>query len=321
MPDVPLAQGERHQPCELTLMLLSSPSKLGIIEALPGPDEPGITFGALLLARMGGPRPALSGDLAGLETLGLVTHTEGGLRCTRAVEDLALVRASLIEWSLGGRLMESERTRIPAAPALASAVRKIWTTDILVHLAIRPSSPKQVLEALPVFGLSTIKRYLYDGRGAGLLDKGVRGNRPSQYSLTRFGLLLIRPLCCALRFEERHLAEFTLPPSTQTLRAGMAVVAQLLRLAPGEDRVILFEVIDEEGEPIVIKHAVYRDGAFVSARLSFHDDALICIRGTRQAWYDLIIDGEIGGMQAINRGATTILRQVRREFRLENVPS
>src|SRR5690606_1197776 len=98
------------------------------------------------------------------------------------------------------------------------------------------SSPKQVHEATPGHSASSIKRYLHEANKMGLIGKGLNGTRRSEYSLTRFGMLLIRPLCDGFRIEQRHWSHRTQPPTPGTLQAGMAVIARLLRLDPGEDR-------------------------------------------------------------------------------------
>lgn len=297
----------------LSLLLLTSPAKIALIESLPQPTDSGLPESALHPIAM--PGTDIWRDLNELESLALVDRTEGTVRRTAAIEDLIAIRTALFEWSWDGRQTANDSAEIPAAPPLAYLVHRIWATDILVHLALHPASPKQVGQVLPGYSLSTIKRYLHGANKANLLGKGLDGNRRSQYSLTRFGLLLIRPLCCALRFEQRHLSDFTLPPSAETLRAGLAVVARLLQLESGQDRDILFEVSNDVGEPIVVLLALYRDGVLAGIEPAEHDDGPLCIRGSASAWYDLIVDGDLGGMLAINRGATTVLRQIPREFR------
>lgn len=300
----------------LTLSLLASREKIALIESLPGPDAPGISEREVLPPSVLSGQAHLLREAAELETLGLIEHVGESLRRSSAADDLNLVRTLLQEWGWGARRSDSEAAELPATPDLAAMVHQIWAAGILISLAIQAAGVGELTTSLAGPSLSTVKRHVSTAQNAGLLAKGIfPGKGRQHYSLTRRACLLIRPLCAALRLEERHLGDFALPPTLEVLRAGMAVNAQLLTPDPEIDRDILFEVLDDKGLPIVIKRARYRDGRLVDMRPSPHFSDLICISGTMSAWYALIIDLDPGAMLAHNRGAKTILRQLRRDLR------
>lgn len=314
MPRFPLQRPERPA-ATLALALLTSRAKLALIDSLPGPAAAGIPVREVLPPSVLAGQENLRREAAELECLGLIERVEDSLRRTVATADLILIRTLLQKWGWATLPSGLDSGELPATPSLAAMLHQIWAAEILVRLAIQPAGVGDLTAALAGPSLSTVKRHVAAAQDAGLLTKGMSpGQGRRSYSLTRRACLLIRPLCAALRFEERHIGDIALPPTTEVLRAGMAVVAQLLTPGSGPDRDILFEVLDDEGRPLVIKRASYRDGRLVRVAPSPHFSDLPCIAGTVSAWYDLVIDGNPGGMLASNRGAKTALRQLRRDL-------
>lgn len=301
---------------ELTLSLLASPAKMALIEALPDAASPGCSEGSLLPTSVLAADTDVVQEVLELERLGLITRHDDRLRRGFGSEELLLAHGLLHEWAWGGKVPQPESESVPAGPSLAALVGKVWATDILVLMALGPATPSELAEMLPGYSLSTIKRYLRIGVKARMVERG-RGEdgRRRSYSLTRRGMRLIRPLSAGLRLEERYLRRFAQPPSNEVLRAGMAVIARMLEFEPGVNREVIFEIVDEDKAPLATKCGRYRNGRLVDVSPWVHDGKLPCVRGTLAAWYDLIIDKQLGGMEAMGRGAKTVLRQIPRELR------
>lgn len=294
----------------LSLRLLSSRANIDLINALRDPRSGDV-------AELDPDRKGFGSRIAEFEDYGLLRRIGDRIEPTDAFWELLQVWDLLERWIYAGR---------PVLPItrLISLVHLIWAANLLVRLALGPSTSGQLAETLADASATTIKRYLRRAQDMELVAKaaapsgrrrrpGARPGRP-RYRLTRRACLLIRPLSAALRLEERHFGDFALPPSPEVYRAGMAVLAQLLTPPPDKDLDILFEVLDDAGGRMVIKRAIYSRGRLHTVAPSPHSDSLPCIAGTVSAWYDFLIDLNPSGLLAHNIGAKSTLRRLKRDL-------
>lgn len=316
-----IASESLEPPVVTTLGLLASPLTQEILDLLlpHGEKEVQLRFGDIAVAAYGA-GDELSDCLFGLEAAGLVKRINDRYELREAGTELLELRALLHDWIWSGPIAARATTTRLGATYLAEELRGVWAGDILVSLAIRPATRRELLLTSVGYSESSLKRLLRAGRKADIIKRGVDGSELRRYGLTRHGMGLARLIAGILRFERRHLAHIAKPADDRLLLAGLMIVAQTLELPGVRDRELAFEVVDEDGEYVVGVRASYRDGKVRRFKPSPRLDDIAWIRGAPDAWYDLVVDGDTARMLAQGAGATRALGQIHRSIKKASRP-
>lgn len=304
------AADELESPIGATLGLLASPFNVALLELLPPVASDGAGFEEIVSSLAPGSAVKVAEHLRELESLGIVDRGGRGHSQTAAGLELIAVLAVLRDWAWSGPARAEPVLTLLGSTNLAEGLRGVWATDMLVELVLSPATTGELVTRLPGRSESSVKRLLSLGYEAGIIERGVDPLDRRRYGLTRHGMGLIRPLAAILRFERRHLADHVEAPGPRLFRAGMAVVAELTDPPGDGDREMLFEVFDAEGREIAVEHARYREGRLRRHTPSTHFEHIPWIRGTPEAWYDLIVDRDFGAMLARGKGAKRTLQRI-----------
>lgn len=194
------------------------------------------------------------------------------------------------------------RALSPGSTAGRSAVKALiegWSTTMLRAIAAEPLSLTALDRIIGTSSYPALERRLAAMRQVGLVEAVPSKGPGTPYGATEWLRRAVAPLCAAIRWERRFLADTSPPITGLDVETALLLVLPLLDLPAefsGLCRIAVGDVDAGESRFAGVQVEV-KAGRVVSASTRMRDTPDAWALGTPSAWLAATIDGERSGLE------------------------